>query len=202
MISSIDYAKQEDVRERVWQQRWDLIIIDEAHKCSAYTKHRANRPDEVDKTKRYQLAERLAYYTDHFLLLTATPHHGDDDRFGHFIRLIDPDIFPEPHKIGEKAGEIRRDILRLGPECPWSIRRLKEDLKDLEGRWYKATQLGDSYWLYVVWDPLENPDSKPIRIQNPAQKLDHVKREIVAARFFEIPPDAIGYVGKYVQKRP
>jgi len=80
------------------------------------------------------LAERLAYNADHLLLLTATPHHGDDDRFGHFIRLIDPDIFPEPHKVGQKAREIRTDILRLGPDCPWSVRRLKEDLKDLEGR--------------------------------------------------------------------
>jgi len=57
--------------------------------------------------------------------------------------------------------------------------------------WYKATQLGDSYWLYVVWDPLENPDAEPIRIQNPAQKLDHVKQEVVTARFFEIPANAI-----------
>src|SRR5216683_5409947 len=39
VIASLDYAKQDDVRERVWQQRWDLVIIDEAHKCSAYTKH-------------------------------------------------------------------------------------------------------------------------------------------------------------------
>ena len=38
VVSSIDYAKQDGVRERVWQQRWDLIIIDEADKCSAYTK--------------------------------------------------------------------------------------------------------------------------------------------------------------------
>jgi len=37
VISSIDYAKQESVRERVWQQRWDLVIVDEAHKCSART---------------------------------------------------------------------------------------------------------------------------------------------------------------------
>ncbi len=37
VIASIDYAKQDSVRERVWQQRWDLIIIDEAHKCSAHT---------------------------------------------------------------------------------------------------------------------------------------------------------------------
>ena len=134
VIASMDYAKQDDVRERVWQQRWDLIIIDEAHKCSAYTKHYSGRADEVDKTKRYQLVERLAYTCDHLLMLTATPHHGDDDRFGHFVRLIDPDIFPEPHKVGDKAQEIRKDILRLGPDCPWSLRRLKEDLKDLQGR--------------------------------------------------------------------
>jgi superfamily II DNA or RNA helicase len=134
VIASLDYAKQDEVRERVWQQRWDLIIVDEAHKCSAYTKQSSGRGDEVEKTKRYQLAERLATETDHLLLLTATPHHGDDDRFAHFIRLLDEDLFPEAHRVGERAGEIRRDILRLGPDCPWALRRLKEDLKDVDGR--------------------------------------------------------------------
>src|SRR5437879_5767010 len=135
VIASIDYAKQDDVRERVWQQRWDLIIIDEAHKCSAYTKSSSGRGDEVAKTKRYQLAEHLtAQPAGHIVLLTATPHHGDDDRFSHFIRLLDPDLFPEPHRVGAKAGEIRRDILSLGPDCPWALRRLKEDLRDMEGR--------------------------------------------------------------------
>jgi superfamily II DNA or RNA helicase len=134
VIASLDYAKQDDVRERVWQQRWDLVIIDEAHKCSAYTRSRSDRSPEAEKTKRYQLAEKLSAQADHMLLLTATPHHGDDDRFGHFVRLIDPDLFPEPHRLGEQAREVRRDILRLGPDCPWALRRLKEDLRDLEGR--------------------------------------------------------------------
>jgi superfamily II DNA or RNA helicase len=134
VIASIDYAKQDDVRERVWQQRWDLIIIDEAHKCSAYTKKSSTRGDEAEKTKRYQLAEHLtAQPGGHVLLLTATPHHGDDDRFAHFIRLLDSDLFPEPHRLADKSGEIRRDILRLGPDCPWALRRMKEDLKDLQG---------------------------------------------------------------------
>ena len=97
IIASLDYAKQDDVRERVWGERWDLVIIDEAHKCSAYTKSSTGRGDEAEKTKRYQLAERLAATRTTCLLLTATPHHGDDDRFAHFIRLIDSDLFPEPH---------------------------------------------------------------------------------------------------------
>lgn len=135
VITSLDYAKQEDVRERIWQQRWDFVILDEAHKCSAYTKRASGRSPEAEKTKRYQLAERLTAEPDrHVLFLTATPHHGDDDRFGHFLRLLDPDLFPEPHRLGDQAQTIRRDILRLGPECPWALRRLKEDLRDMNGR--------------------------------------------------------------------
>jgi superfamily II DNA or RNA helicase len=134
VITSMDYAKQEDVRERVWQQRWDLVVIDEAHKCSAYTRQRTDRASDVEETRRYQLAKRLTAQADHVLLLTATPHHGDDDRFGHFLRLIDPDLFPEPHRLGQQATAIRRGVLQLGADCPWALRRLKEDLRDLNGR--------------------------------------------------------------------
>ena len=134
VIASLDYAKQEGVRERVWQQQWDLVIIDEAHKCSAYTRQRAGRAAEAEETRRYQLAKRLTAQADHVLLLTATPHHGDDDRFGHFLRLIDPDLFPEPHRLGQQATDIRRGVFQLGADCPWALRRLKEDLRDLNGR--------------------------------------------------------------------
>ena len=134
VIASIDYAKRDEVRERVWQQRWDLVIIDEAHKCSAFTRRAAGRGDEIERTRRYRLAERLSELADNLLLLTATPHHGDDDRFAHFIRLLDRDLFPEPHRYGAAARDLRRDVLRLGDDCPWALRRLKEDLKDLRGR--------------------------------------------------------------------
>ncbi len=56
--------------------------------------------------------------------------------------------------------------------------------------WYKAQQLAETYWLYVVWDPLDK-SPELIRIHNPAAKLDHAKREIVAARFYEIPAEAV-----------
>jgi hypothetical protein len=56
--------------------------------------------------------------------------------------------------------------------------------------WYKAHQLAETFWLYVVWDPL---GKKPelVTVHNPVARLDHAKREIVAARFFEIPAEAI-----------
>ena len=101
MISSIDYAKHDDVRERMWQQRWDLII-NEAQKCTAYTKHSARRGAEVERTKLYHLVERLSEHCDNMLPLTAAPFHGDSDRFAHFVRLLDRDLFPEPHRLGAK----------------------------------------------------------------------------------------------------
>jgi superfamily II DNA or RNA helicase len=135
VIASLDYAKQDDVRERVWQQHWDLIIIDEAHKCSARTKSGgAGRGPQVEATKRYELAAKLSEQTDHLLLMTATPHHGDEDKFAHFLRLVDPDLFGEPHRLGQQAADMRGDIFRMGGDCPWMLRRLKEDLKDMDGQ--------------------------------------------------------------------
>ncbi|HOV90464.1 MAG TPA: DUF3883 domain-containing protein [Syntrophorhabdaceae bacterium] len=56
--------------------------------------------------------------------------------------------------------------------------------------WYKAAQLAETYWLYVVWDPLSD-SPEIVRIHNPIAKLDHAKSEIVAARFYEIPTEAV-----------
>lgn len=98
---------------------------------------------------------------------------------------------------------VQRSLAQVDPQTGYrdpvsGVRRIEvkgrkkgHSIRLTTNEWFKATQLGDSYWLYVVWDPLENPNDEPIRIQNPARKLDHVKREIVAARFFEIPAEAI-----------
>ena len=52
--------------------------MDEAHKMSA--------PAEDRKTYAYRLGESLSRMTDHFLLMTATPHKGDQDHFRRFLR--------------------------------------------------------------------------------------------------------------------
>ncbi|OIP09537.1 MAG: hypothetical protein COZ06_21520 [Armatimonadetes bacterium CG_4_10_14_3_um_filter_66_18] len=64
------------------------------------------------------------------------------------------------------------------------------DLQMTVNEWYNAQQLGPTYWLYVVWDPLEER-AELVTIQDPGARLDHAKREVVTARLYQIPADAI-----------
>ena len=65
VITSVSWASlQEDANQSLLRATWDLVIVDEAHKMSAY--------DDEHKTYAYQLGENLSERTDHFLLMTAT----------------------------------------------------------------------------------------------------------------------------------
>jgi hypothetical protein len=57
--------------------------------------------------------------------------------------------------------------------------------------WYKATQLGDSYRPYIVWEPVNSPDPEPVSVQNSVKYLDHAKKEVIAERYLYLPADAI-----------
>src|SRR5437588_5477655 len=74
VITSVSWVSViEDARESLLRSRWDLVIVDEAHKMSAYADHR--------KTLAYRLGESLSRMTDHYLLMTATPHKSDQEHF-------------------------------------------------------------------------------------------------------------------------
>jgi len=120
VIASIDFAKRPEVRDGILRAPWDLVVVDEAHKCSART-----YGTEIRRTKRYELAEELSRQTDRLLLLTATPHQGDIDQFQHFLRLLDEDQF-----VGLSLD---RELIAL-EESPWFSRRIKEELVDFDGR--------------------------------------------------------------------
>jgi SNF2 family DNA or RNA helicase len=120
VITSLDFAKQPDVRQGIARVRWDLVVVDEAHKCSARSYGR-----EVKKTRRYELGELLTMESDRLLFLTATPHQGDTDQFSHFLRLLDPDQFVDLN--------LDREMISL-EGSPWFHRRIKEELKDFDGK--------------------------------------------------------------------
>ena len=55
VVVSLDYAKREEVLPGLLRADWDLVVMDEAHKCSAVT-----YGDELRRTRRYSLAEELS----------------------------------------------------------------------------------------------------------------------------------------------
>jgi len=113
------------VRAGLERADWDLVIVDEAHKCSAVSRwDPAEEREKVDKTRRYGLVEHLSGRTERLLLMTATPHSGDPSRFFNFLRLLDPDQFAEDDLAAQQIG---RD------DSPYFLRRQKEDLKDEHG---------------------------------------------------------------------
>ena len=109
VITSLDLAKREDILPGLRQVRWDLVIVDEAHRMSA--------SDETHKSQRYRLGELLRDSADNILLLTATPHRGDPDNFTLFLQLLDRDAYADVKSIRE-AMERRR--------APFYLRRTKE----------------------------------------------------------------------------
>jgi len=124
-IASIDFAKRDEVLPDLLRADWDLVIVDEAHKCSAASRYDATEGrTRLDRTKRYTLAEELSRRTERLLLMTATPHSGDTSRFHNFLRLLDPDQFA----LDEQAAkQIAAD------DSPYFLRREKEMLKDEHG---------------------------------------------------------------------
>jgi superfamily II DNA or RNA helicase len=110
VITSVSWVSRvEDAKDSLLRSHWDLIIVDEAHKMSAYSVDR--------KTLAYQLGEQLSEMTDHFLLMTATPHKGDPKNFTLFLELLDRDVYGDVQSLEEA---MRRN------EAPFYLRRIKE----------------------------------------------------------------------------
>lgn len=112
VITSVSWVSRiEDAKESLLRSHWDLIVVDEAHKMSAYSAEK--------KTLAYQLGEALADMTDHYLLMTATPHKGDPQNFCLFLQLLDRDVYGDVKSLEEA---MRRQ------EAPCYLRRVKEAL--------------------------------------------------------------------------
>ena len=112
VITSISWVSRiEDAKDSLLRSRWDLIIVDEAHKMAAYSADK--------KTLAYRLGESLSGMTDHFLLMTATPHKGDPENFCLFLELLDRDVYGNVKSLEEA---MRRNY------APFYLRRTKEAL--------------------------------------------------------------------------
>lgn len=83
-VVSLDYIKADRRRESFARSCPSLVVVDEAHACVGTHQNRQQR---------FELLKRLADDRDrHLILLTATPHSGDEAAFDRLLSLLDKEF--------------------------------------------------------------------------------------------------------------
>jgi SNF2 family DNA or RNA helicase len=119
LIARLDQlSRNEDYQALLERTRWDLIVVDEAHKMSA-----SFNGNKLSETRRFKLGKLLGGITRHFLLMTATPHNGKETDFQLFLSLLDEDRFYGKFRDGASPVRVE-DLMR---------RMVKEDLLKFDG---------------------------------------------------------------------
>ena len=115
LITSMDYAKQDDQMRMLEQAKFDLVVVDEAHNLNATGK---------SVTTRYRLGELLGRISTHMLFLTATPHRGKPENFRLLLKLLEPDLFSNPKMTEEDVYNTKDRLF---------IRHAKDDMVGMDG---------------------------------------------------------------------
>ncbi len=141
-VTSIDFlARNEGCLKAASGTQWDLVVVDEAHKLSAY-----EYGARLEESERYKAIKALAPKADHLLFLTATPHRGRKDTFRRLLLLLDEDLFQKDEHVAQRVREqaapyVTSDGEDFEDERPISkarnrffLRRLKEEMVDWDGQ--------------------------------------------------------------------
>jgi superfamily II DNA or RNA helicase len=111
-------TRNEELQEKLCRAKWDLVVFDEAHKLAAHF-----FGSKLEKTGRFQFAEKIGAHTRHLLLMTATPHNGKEEDFQLFLSLLDSDRFYGKFRDGVHQVDTS-DLMR---------RMVKEELVKFDG---------------------------------------------------------------------
>ena len=185
VITSLDLAKRTNVLPGLRQVRWNLVIVDEAHRMSA--------ADETHKSLRYKLGELLRDSTDHILLLTATPHKGDPGNFTLFLQLLDPDAYADVRSIRQAMDQRR---------APFYLRRTKEAMvyfpeRRPDGAWV-AEKIFTKRIPHTVDFQIDGPEFELYRNITRFVKMQSAK---AAARGDDPRARAVGFLMALYQRR-
>jgi len=158
--------------------RFDLVVVDEAHKMSA-----TFFGGEVKYTKRYKLGQLLSGLTRHLLLLTATPHNGKEEDFQLFLALLDGDRFEGRFRDGVHQVDVS-DLMR---------RMVKERLVKFDG-----TPLFPERMAYTVPYRLSDAEAHLYK-----EVTDYVREEFNRAEALEDDKRAgtVGFALTILQRR-
>ena len=102
-VVSLDYIKSQDRRAHFLHHCPDFVIVDEAHACVG---------NGQGRHQRYELLRGLADAPErHLVMLTATPHSGDDAAFYRLLGLLDRSFEGLQEAVGADRDRLRN---RLG----------------------------------------------------------------------------------------
>ncbi len=106
VIVSTDFIKADRRRDDFVRDCPELVIVDEAHTCARSGDSRGARH------QRHQLVRQLADNKDrHLLLITATPHSGNEEAFRSLLSLLNKSFADLPADLsGDKNRQARERI--------------------------------------------------------------------------------------------
>lgn len=97
-VVSLDYIKTRERRDHFLHACPDFVIVDEAHTCASAGQGRHQR---------HELLQGLSQSPSrHLVLLTATPHSGDDAAFYRLLGLLAPDF----ERLADLTGPARERV--------------------------------------------------------------------------------------------
>lgn len=115
LVVSLDYIKSDKNRSYFEHMPLDLVLVDEAHTCVRST---------GSKQKRFDLLQKVTKDPSrHLLLLTATPHSGNDEAFFNLLSLID-EKFLKLRDETSVSSSLRRELAQH------FIQRRRQDIKE------------------------------------------------------------------------
>ena len=117
-VVSMDWVKT-DRRHLEFQRVCpELVIVDEAHTCSSGGVGRAAQ-------QRHDLLKTLSANAQrHMVLVTATPHSGNEENFRSLLTLLDPDLGSLPSDLSGDANRAHRERL-----ARYLVQRRRDNLR-------------------------------------------------------------------------
>jgi superfamily II DNA or RNA helicase len=141
-VVSLDYIKSDRRRDEFQRACPECVIVDEAHTCTASGQGRQQR---------YTLLKGLAENPErHMILLTATPHSGDEEAFFNLLGLLDPQ-FRELRDVAADARQPLREKL-----ARHFVQRRRPDIEEWQDRQVFPERLSAeiTYQLTGAWGRL------------------------------------------------
>jgi superfamily II DNA or RNA helicase len=122
VVVSLDYIKSENRRDEFIRSCPELVIVDEAHTCTAL----GVQGNKGTRQQRHEVIRKLAANQDrHMLFVTATPHSGNEQGFRSLLQLLNADFEHLPDDLSGDGNRKNRENL-----AKHFVQRRRKDIEE------------------------------------------------------------------------